>query len=222
MAYRTNLVIFDCDGVLVDSEMIASRVFADHLSKHGYPCTEAESREKFTGWSLTSATAHVEREMGTSLPSDFLATLAVKDKAAFEEHLKPIPGIRETLNALDVPFCVASSGEPWKIRNSLRLCNILNFFDDRMFSADQVAHGKPAPDLFLFAADRMNTTAEQCLVVEDSIAGVQAGVAAGMRVLGFAGGAHCGTDHAERLMKCGAHQVFSEMRTLLAIINDNT
>ncbi len=213
-----DLVIFDCDGVLVDSEMIASRIFAQHLTEHGYPLTAEESRERFTGWSLRSAKAFVEKALGRPLPDDFLETLAAKDRAAMTGTLQPIAGIHEAVAKLAVPSCVASSGGPDKIRYSLRLCGLIEVFEPNIFSAWQVANGKPAPDLFLFAAERMRTPPARCVVVEDSVAGVRAGKSAGMTVLGFCGGAHCGNGHDARLRAEGASLAFHDMRQLPDIV----
>lgn len=212
------LVIFDCDGVLVDSEMIASEIFAAHLTAHGYPLTPEESRERFTGWSLRSAKTFVEQALGRPLPDDFLQALAVKDRAAMSEALQPIAGIHETVARLTVPACVASSGGPEKIRHSLKLCGLLDAFEPNIFSALQVANGKPAPDIFLFAAERMGVPPPRCVVVEDSVAGVRAGAAAGMTVLGFCGGAHCAAGHDRRLVSEGAARTFQDMRQLPEII----
>lgn len=216
---EVGLVLFDCDGVLVDSEMAASRIFAAHLTEHGYPLTAEQSRERFTGWSLRNAKAFVEKALGRPLPGDFLETLAAKDRAENEKSLKPIPGIHEAVAKLTVPRCVASSGGPEKIRHSLRLCGLLEAFEPNIFSAWQVGNGKPAPDLFLFAARSMGVAPPQCVVVEDSVAGVQAGVAAGMTVLGFCGGSHIGPGHADRVRGEGAALTFADMRELPEIVD---
>ncbi len=213
------LVLFDCDGVLVDSEMLGSVIFSAHLTEHGYPCTPEQARARFTGWSLRNAKKFVEQQLGRPLPDDFLDTLAEKDRVVMEEHLKPIPGIHEAVRAIDRPKCVASSGGPGKIRHSLALCGLTDLFEPHIFSAWQVANGKPSPELFQFAAQGMGTAPSACVVVEDSIAGVQAGIAAGMTVLGFCGGAHCGPGHDDILTAEGAVRTFNEMAALPQILD---
>lgn len=210
------LIIFDCDGVLVDSEMIASQVLAEAVSALGHPLTAAQCRARFTGKSLDSVFAELHRDV--DLPDNFIETLRARDVAAFEAHLKAIPGVRRAIDGLGMPMCVASSGRLEKIRHSLTLTGLIDFFQDHLFSAEQVAHGKPAPDLFLLAARTMGAKPGDCVVIEDSTAGVRAALAAGMRVLGFAGGSHCGPGYADVLRAAGAPVVFSDMRALPDLI----
>lgn len=208
-------VIFDCDGVLVDSELIASRELAAYLSDLGRPTTAEECRESFTGLSLKAVADVVRNVWGVVLPDDFIAALRTRDQHAFERDLKAIPGVEktlDTLDAMDIPYCVASSGTPEKIHHSLTLTRLLERFDGHLFSASQVQHGKPAPDLFLLAARTMGVAPTDCVVIEDSPAGVQGAKAAGMRVLGFTGGAHCGPGYGEKLGAADA--VFSDMTDL--------
>jgi len=213
------LIIFDCDGVLVDSEMIASRELATYLTDLGRPTMGEECREAFTGLSIKAVGEKVRRDWSVDLPRDFVADLRERDRVAFERDLKAIPGVAAVLDELDrlgLRFCVASSGTPEKIRHSLTITNLIARFDGHVFSASQVTHGKPAPDLFLLAAKTMGAAPDDCLVIEDSPAGVQAARAAGMRVLGFAGGAHCGRDYADKLKDTDA--VFTDMTALPKLI----
>lgn len=213
------LVIFDCDGVLVDSEMIASRELAAYLTDLGRPTTGAQCREAFTGLSIQAVGERVRREWGLTLPDGFIATLRERDREAFDRELKAIPGISAALDDLDqrgVRYCVASSGTPEKIRHSLELTGLIDRFDGHLFSASQVTHGKPAPDLFILAATRMGAAPGDCLVIEDSPAGVAGAKAAGMRVLGFTGGGHCGADYTAKLGHADA--VFSDMSTLTDLL----
>jgi HAD superfamily hydrolase (TIGR01509 family) len=209
----TALVIFDCDGVLVDSEPIANRVFADALGELGLRMSEAEMYEEFVGRSMAYCMRIVEERLGRPAPVDFVARLQERTFSAFEsEGLKATDGIVEALDALDaleIPICVASSGEIEKMRFTLGLTGLLPRFEGRLFSATQVAHGKPAPDIYLFAADRMGVSPNRCIVVEDSPAGARAGLAAGMTVLGYC--AHTPADVLERL---GVHRTFADMRRL--------
>lgn len=208
-------IIFDCDGVLVDSELISSRELALFLSDLGRPTKPEECRENFTGLSLKSVSDIVRDDWGVRLPDDFVTALRARDQGAFDRDLKAIPGIHETLDMLDnrgLRYCVASSGSPEKIQHSLMLTNLTERFGEDVFSATFVAHGKPAPDLFLWAAKTMGIAPADCVVIEDSAAGVQAAKAAGMRVLGFTGGAHCGEGYAHKLKD--ADVVFDDMSKL--------
>ena len=214
------LLIFDCDGVLVDSEPLSCQVDADVLTALGLPYTADEIAREFVGKSMKDMIARIEADHGCTLPSDFAEQINRALFARFETDLKPIAGVREAILSLPCRRCVASSSEPERIALSLRVTGLADVFDD-IFSATQVARGKPAPDLFLFAADRMGTKPEECLVVEDSPAGVQAARAAGMRVIGFTGGGHCGPEHADRLRQAGAPVTVSQMADLPAAIRAN-
>jgi len=183
------LVIFDCDGVLVDSEPIANRVFTSALHELGFDWPYREVCRRFIGRSMASCLREIEDEMGRPVPPGFLDELQARTFLAFrEEPLQAVPGIPELLDRLEVPFCVASSGDPEKMQTTLGLTGLLPRFAGRLYSSVQVERGKPAPDLFLLAARSCDAPAERCVVIEDSEAGVQAGVAAGMTVLGYAGG----------------------------------
>lgn len=216
------LVIFDCDGVLVDSEVIASNELAAYLSELGRPTTGEDCREAFTGLSIRTVGEKVRAEWGVDLPADFVAQLRARDAQAFERDLKAIPGVAEVLSVLDkaaIAKCVASSGTPEKIRHSLTITGLIERFDGDLFSATAVAHGKPAPDLFEHAARTMGTEPKDCIVIEDSPAGVQGAKAAGMRVLGFVGGGHCGPGYADKLSAADA--VFDDMAALPRLIGLN-
>lgn len=213
------LVIFDCDGVLVDSELIASRELAAFLTDLGRPTEAAECREQFTGLSIQAVGEKVRAHWGVALPADFVAQLRARDQEAFERDLTAIPGIEAVLDAVSgagVHMCVASSGTPEKIRHSLELTGLIDRFDGDLFSAAEVEHGKPAPDLFLHACARMNARPETTFVIEDSAAGVAGAKAAGMRVLGFTGGGHCGPGYAAKLS--GADAVFADMAELPGLL----
>ena len=214
------LVLFDCDGVLVDSEMIASRELAAYLAEQGITISPEESRRRFTGCSLKTVHDKIEAEDGVTLPTTFEEDLRFRDRAAFERDLKPIPGVRKLLERLSFAKCVASSGSPEKIRHSLTHTDLIGFFDDHLFSARHVARGKPAPDLFLRAAEEMNVAPANCLVIEDSPVGIEAALAAGMQVIGFAGGSHCGAGYADRLKKAGAQVVCKTMSEIAQRLTD--
>lgn len=181
------LVIFDCDGVLVDSERLAVRTEARLLGELGWPVTEQEILERFVGRSDAHMLTGIEAALGRRVPEwPALYTQAMSD--AFREELVAVEGIADALDALSLTTCVASSGTSEKVRLTLGITGLLDRFEGRIFSATEVEHGKPAPDLFLHAASQMGTTPESCIVVEDSVAGVEAARRAGMRCLGYAGG----------------------------------
>ncbi|MGD8976370.1 MAG: HAD family phosphatase [Gammaproteobacteria bacterium] len=181
------LVIFDCDGVLVDSEPLANAVLNQHLCDAGLEISLEESTRLFTGLSMTSCIALIEARLGRPVGDRFVSDLRAATDAAFRRALKPVSGVSAVLGRLGQPFCVASSGIHTKIRRSLDLTGLRGFFpESRIFSAEDVDRGKPAPDLFLHCAERLGSAPGDCVVVEDSRPGVLAARAAGMRVLGYA------------------------------------
>ncbi|MBN8871970.1 MAG: HAD family hydrolase [Rhodospirillales bacterium] len=208
------LVIFDCDGVLIDSELLSCEAEAACLEAAGIELSVAEILDLYVGISLRSMIEKLERDTGRRLPADLADQIRAATHAAFEGRLQPVPGIVAALDRLTLPSCVASGSEPARLAHTLGLVGLWDRFAPRVFSATQVARGKPAPDLFLFAADQMGVAPEACVVVEDSVAGVQAARAAGMRALGFTGASHCGPRHAERLYAAGADTVFDTMSAL--------
>ena len=208
------LIIFDCDGVLVDSEVIANRVMAALLSQHGYPVTAAECQDRFVGHTILGVIDMVA-EAGVTLPDDFEDQLIARDHAAFAKDLQPVAGVQVTLERLhDRPKCVASSGRMEKIRNSLTTTGLLKYLDPHLFSARNVAQPKPAPDIFFHAASRINTDPSQCTVIEDTPVGVEGAKRAGMRVFGFIGASHRVPDDAGMLRAAGADMIFDDMTQL--------
>jgi HAD superfamily hydrolase (TIGR01509 family) len=188
MSRALELVIFDCDGVLVDSERLAVRIDIQVLAKLGWTITEAEVIERFVGRSDVSIKADIEAHLGRALPDDWGAEFESLYRAAFAAELKPVPGVVEALDRITLPTCVASSGSHDKMRFTLGLTGLYERFAGRIFSAYEVARGKPAPDLFLYAAARMGVAPEACAVIEDSRYGIEAARAARMRAFGYAGG----------------------------------
>jgi HAD superfamily hydrolase (TIGR01509 family) len=216
---RFDLVIFDLDGVLVDSEPIGSRVTAAALREAGIEISEAAVCDRFLGVSTASMLRAIEAEHGRRLPDSFQETLRAQILTAFERELAPVPGVPDLLDALVTKRCVASSSHPDRIRRSLEITGLLERFAPHLFSATMVREGKPAPDLFLLAAARMAAEPTRCLVVEDSEVGVRAGKAAGMTVFGFTGASHLRPKaHAPRLQAAGADAIFAEMPALVALI----
>lgn len=213
-----DLLVFDCDGVLIDSEPIANRIHAAALTALGYPLTPEECVRRFTGMTDRAMYDAIEAERGAPLPADHDARVKRLIEAAYRSELRAIPGVAEMLARLELPLCVASSSRPEKLRLGLELTGLWDRFAPHVFSAASVARGKPAPDLFLYAAERMGAAPARCLVVEDSVAGVTAARAAGMAVFGFKGGGHCGAGHAARLRAAGAAEVFAEMGEFPALL----
>jgi HAD superfamily hydrolase (TIGR01509 family) len=203
------LVIFDCDGVLVDSEGISNRIFRDMLEALGLQLTLADMFERFVGLSMPQCVELVTRMRGSPPPDDFVSILQARTEAALRAEVQAMPGVVEVLDRLTVPYCVASSGSHTKIRTSLQAVGLLDRFGDNIFSVADVGAPKPAPDVFLHAAERMGAEPLHCAVIEDTPTGVRAGIAAGMQVLGY-----CTWTPAERLRQAGAHRVFADMRLL--------
>jgi HAD superfamily hydrolase (TIGR01509 family) len=212
------LIIFDCDGVLIDSEIIACRTDATCLAEVGIAMTTEEVLERYVGISAKAMFADIEARTGVTLPTDFAQTLQRRIAEAFDAELTAMPGIEQALATLTSKICVASSSAPERLRQSLSGVGLLHYFEPHIFSASQVASGKPAPDLFLFAAQQMHIDPTLCLVIEDSVAGVEAAVAAGMHVLGFTGGSHCRPNHRGRLLAAGAPATFAHMGELSGLI----
>ncbi|MDQ0744599.1 HAD superfamily hydrolase (TIGR01509 family) [Clavibacter sp. B3I6] len=210
-----DLVILDCDGVLVDSEVLAVEIDRQVLAELGWRLTTAEIVDRFIGRSHADFTADVAAHLGRPLADDWDAPYAHRYADAFAAHLQPVPGIADALDRIATPTCVASSGGHPKIRANLARTGLLPRFEGRISSATEVEHGKPAPDLFLLAASRMGVDPSRCVVVEDSPFGVQGALAAGMRALGYAGG----LTPAERLRDAGA-TVFHDMAELPDLLRD--
>ncbi|PRD43805.1 hydrolase [Phyllobacterium phragmitis] len=214
-AIDPGLVIFDCDGVLVDSEPLAIRVLIETLADAGLTMDAEEAYERFLGRSLGTITAILSEEFQVDLTHAALENGRARLYEVFHAELKPVAGIADTLDRLDVPFCVASSSQPERIRLSLSVTGLLDRFEPNIFSATMVEKGKPAPDLFLHAAGMMNVPPQDCLVIEDSPAGVQAAKAAGMDVFAFVGGGHAGgKSHRDTLRLLAPDCMFDEMARL--------
>jgi len=215
------LVIFDCDGVLVDSEPLAMRVLLRMLSAAGAQLQEDEAYEAFLGKSLASVCEILRSDYGVALGSDALERMRRDLNGVIRDELQPIPGMAETLAGLNRPVCVASSSQVERIRLSLQVTGLGGYFGDHVFSATMVQRGKPAPDLFLLAAERMHVAPAHCMVVEDSPAGVTAALEAGMRVVAFTGGGHARqASHRERLAALGPHAMLDDMHGLPGLLRD--
>jgi HAD superfamily hydrolase (TIGR01509 family) len=185
-----DLVIFDCDGVLIDSEILSARMLIDELAHLGIHIDLPYVAGHFLGRSYPTVMAQIRREFGLDLPPEFEDQYRERLLESFRKNLKVMPGVPETLDELSVPFCVATSSSPRRAEMSLGLTGLSDRVGQRLFTASQVAHGKPAPDLFLFAAAQMGCDPTRTLVIEDSLTGLRAAKAAGMTVWWFTGGSH--------------------------------
>lgn len=213
-----DLVIFDCDGVLVDSEVISCRVHAEALTRHGYPITAEEVRARFLGRSARDANLEIERELGRALPAAYDEDRRTALLEALARSVEAIPHAHEAVAAIGLRMCVASSGAHDKIFTTLSRAGLYHRFAPHIFSAMQVRASKPAPDLFLLAAAEMAVAPSRCLVVEDSVSGVTAARAAGMGVIGFIGGSHCRPGDDGPLRDAGASVVIDDMRALPRLV----
>lgn len=212
------LLIFDCDGVLVDSELIAHAAMAELMGALGRPMATQEALDIFAGRSLHDALAAAEIWLGAPIPPDVSAQAGQRLLERFRRELKPVAGARETILALPYRRCVASSSTRERIAVSLEVTGLAPLFGDKVFSADQVANGKPAPDLFLFAARSFEVPMRNCIVIEDSTLGIAAARAAGMDAIGFAGASHADSQLTEQLAVAGADLVIRAMTDLPAAV----
>jgi HAD superfamily hydrolase (TIGR01509 family) len=210
----TRLVIFDCDGVLVDSEPIAIRIDVEMCAEVGLMVSALEVIERFVGRSPEVLVQAVEERLGHPPPEGWEERGEERLRRAFEAELRPVAGIEQALDEIEVPGCVASSSPPARLRFKLELTGLYERFAGRIFSAVEVANGKPAPDLFLHAAARMGATPADCVVVEDSRYGVQAARAAGMRALAYAGGVT-----PRHVLEGPGTVVFDDMRALPQLLS---
>lgn len=206
---RFALVVFDCDGVLVDSELITNRIFASMLNELGIAVTLEDMFEQFVGRTMAACLEKVTGLLGRPVPDDFVERYQVRTNTALTAELRPVPGIEAVLDEIRVPYCVASSGSHEKMQTTLGITGLLPRFQGRIYSATEVARGKPFPDVFLHAAAKSGVAASECAVIEDTPTGVTAGVAAGMTVYGY-----CALTPRHRLAEAGAHYTFDRMREL--------
>jgi HAD superfamily hydrolase (TIGR01509 family) len=208
---KPDLVIFDCDGVLVDSEVLSCQCLSEVLGDCGIELSKDHALELFLGRSTAAVLHHYQADRRL-VPETFLTELKARVLQRFRESLQPIAGVGPLVSSLQSPFCLASSSDPERVSFSLALTGLAPHFGDRLYTAQLVARGKPAPDLFLYAAARMQAAPERTLVVEDSVSGVTAAKAAGMTVWGFVGGSHYRSrDGRGMLYDAGADRVFDRM-----------
>lgn len=215
------LIIFDCDGVLVDSEPISISVLLDVIGRAGGSVSEEIAYLRFLGMSMASIREILDGDFGFVMTDEHLVMMRSELNRRFLLELKSIPNVADSVRALSLRKCVASSSNPERIRLSLRTTGLLDLFEPHIFSASMVKNGKPAPDLFLHAARTMGVAPADCVVVEDSPAGVSAAKRAGMRVLGFVGGAHAGkAGLASSLAALAPDAIFDDMANLPRMIDE--
>lgn len=206
----TKLVIFDCDGVLVDSEPLSAQATATALGEFGVHIDARQVLATLTGLTFAATVDKVRRDYGVLLPADFARRHAQLVEQAFRRELKPVAGVVETLGAMRVPFCVGSNSSRARLALTFEVTGLGHFFKGRVFSGEDVKEGKPAPDLFLHAAASCDVLPQDCLVIEDSPLGVTAAVKAGMPAIGFVGGGHASPALGERLLQAGALRILDD------------
>jgi len=205
-------VIFDCDGVLVDSEEIAVGVWAEMAAEYGYDLSFHAALKAFRGGEMAKCVTYFESLLGRPVEPGFVADFRARSARKFEEEIQPVPGIRSVLDGLTIPFCVASNGPPEKMDVTLRAAGLWDYFAGRIVSAYSIGSFKPLPDLFLTAADLLGVESSRCAVVEDSLPGIEAGVAADMSVFAI-----CPPEEVQRFKERGARP-FSHMNELLGLL----
>ncbi|MBN8534854.1 MAG: HAD family phosphatase [Rhizobiales bacterium] len=211
-------IIYDCDGTLIDSEHIAGSVCAEALTKVGWPISMREFNARFNGVPVKETWNILRAELPFDLPPGFNEAINAEIYRRFETELSVVPGVMEAIHAIEGPRAVASSTGLVTLKRNLDSTGLSAFFGQHIYSASQVARGKPAPDVFLFAASQLGLDPAHALVIEDSVAGVVAALRAGMRVIGFTGACHGADDIGERLAAAGALSVIAEMRELPGLV----
>ena len=217
-AATPELVIFDCDGVLIDSEIVVCRLTSEELTRVGYDISTQQVIRRFAGRPEREMVAEIQAEWGRVVPEQYFAAMRTRVEHAYASELQAVPGVVELVARIRIPVCVASSSDPAKLSLGLETVKLYDRFAPHVVSASYVRHGKPAPDVFIHAAGWMRTPVASCVVIEDSVPGVRAAVAAGMRAFGFTGGSHCEAGHADRLLAAGAERVMDRMGDLQVLL----
>lgn len=213
------MLIFDCDGVILDSMLLHTEVEAMAYGNIGIQISLEELVQRFSGVSQDEVSRILEKESGIKIPSNLNDLIKEQKKIVFTKRLQAMPGIFKALELLkDVPRCIASGTDLDELKHMLNVTGLYDHFAPHIYSSEMVKRGKPYPDLFLFTAQKVGANPEHCLVIEDGIAGVKAAVAAGMKVIGFTGGSHCEQEHGDNLLRAGAELVFSDLTKLKEFI----
>ena len=212
-------IVFDFDGVIADSEMLSNSVLAEFVTELGVPTTLEDSYTNFMGKRFHEVVEAIEATIGRKLPDGFAEDYQRRTLERFRRELRPIEGAREFIEALiDIPRCIASSSSPDRLALCLDVLNMTDLFQERVFSASNVARGKPHPDIFLYAAQELGVKAEECVVIEDSVGGVIAARAAGATVIGLTAASHIRIGHEAKLLEAGARYVVRSFNQAQEII----
>lgn len=212
-------IIFDFDGVIVDSEPLSNRALAECLTEHGFPTTIEESIAHYAGMRMVDCIVAVERRHGRELPPGFVDTYRASSFELLRKHLRPVSGAVAFVRACERErIAIASSSAPPRIALSLQLVGLADCFDGRVFSTAEIERGKPHPDVFLKAAESLRANPRDCVVIEDGTLGVEGARAAGMTVIGLTAGSHCTPAHADRLLQAGAHVVADTYREVAVLM----
>ena len=214
MISSLDLIIFDCDGVIADSEVLSTRASAMALAEFGLDLTEQQVADLLIGQTFETGLARIRQQYHIELPDTFAERKMQLTEAAFRRELAPVQGFVPFLDALTLPYCVASNSSHERLRFTFEAMSLTHYFADRTYSADDVVQGKPAPDLFLYAASQNATPPQHCLVIDDSPSGVRAAVAAGMPVIGFTGGSHATPALDEQLREAGATWIMADYESV--------
>lgn len=218
MTHTLDLIIFDCDGVIVDSEVLSTRASTAALAEFGLNLTEKQVADLLIGFTFEAGLDRIRKQYQHVLPPGFALRKMQLTEDLFRKELAPLPGLVTLLESLTLPYCVASNSSHERLRFTFEATGLSHYFAGRIYSADDVAHGKPAPDLFLHAAKQQQTPPARCLVIDDSPGGVRAAVAAGMPAIGFIGGAHAYPALADRLREAGATWIMRDYDAVSAHI----
>jgi HAD superfamily hydrolase (TIGR01509 family) len=211
----TDLIIFDCDGVLIDSEILSSKVDAIVLAEYGMTLSADQAARDYGGVAYPEMIAMINETYDLRIDgATYQAQCEDRLEVVFREHLSAIAGMSDLLAGLNVPFCIASGSSYERLGLCLGIAGLDHFFDGKLVSAEDVTNGKPAPDIFLLAAERNAVDPTRCLVIEDAPAGIQGAIAAGMSAVGFVGGSHRSSDDGEMLRKAGASEIFADTGAL--------
>ncbi len=217
---KIELVIFDCDGVLIDSEIISTRVQLEHFKPYGFEVSEEEYSKRFAGLVGSQIKSIIEEEVGRSLPDDIYEKIDIDTDIALVKDVKALPGINWLLDNFDQPRCICSNSSGSRLEKTLKKAELHNRFKPYIFAAAEVGDktSKPSPNVFLHAAKTFDVKPENCVVIEDSGHGLEGAKAAGMRTIGYVGGSHTYQGHSEALMDAGAETVVRSLREVKEVI----
>lgn len=211
---KIKLFISDCDGVLIDSEILAAQMMVEHLKTFGVNIALNDYLRQWSGMTFSSIMRALANTHGFTLPNDFVEVITQKHEDYASQHLQPIAGVKEAYAQIDLPKAVVSNSLLWQVKHAVKFVDMQAVFEDRMFSSEMVEHPKPAPDLYWHVADHFKLKPEEVIVIEDSKSGAKAAVDAGMHVIGFTGASHILDDHADKLLEIGVKTVVEKMEDL--------